>query len=175
MSNALGQKQAVVDAVKTILGSSFESGVTLVGDTLTSDQLAAVRDEVLNGVLDGTIKYNGETSDIKIVKRYLNGMIQNHFRKAKELNGGIKYTPTNSGTGRRDSTLLNLKKLLKNYDEGSDKFEQVLIAISNREVELTEERKAAALTRKQDKITASIDTSVLPAELAGVVENIANI
>jgi len=171
MSNLIGQKQAVVSEVKKILGTNFESGVTIAKKAISSDDLVIIRDNILASILAGHIKYNGDASDAQKLKRYTNGMIQNHFRKAKELNGGVKYAPTNPGTGRRDSTLLNLKRLLTKYDEGSDKFEQVLIAISDREVELTEERKAAALTRKQDKIAASIDTSVLSPELANVVES----
>lgn len=174
MSNAKGQKQAVVDAVQQVLGSNFVPGETVVKSVISADELSQVRDLLFNGIQNGTVSYNGDSSDDKALSRYVNGMIQNHFRKAKELNGGSKYTPANPGSGRRDEQLTNLKKLLKTYSEGSDEYNKVLTAISNREAELQAERKAATEAKKQQKIVDSIDTSVLPTELAGLVENATN-
>ena len=171
MSNAIGQKQAVVNAVSAALGSNFVSGETLVKSVITPDQLAQVRQTVFDGIKNGSIAYNGDTSNDKALSRYVNGMIQNHFRKAKELNGTNKYVPANPGSGRRDEQLAQLKKLLKTYPDGSEEQAKVLTAISNRENELAEERKAAAAARKQQKIIDSIDTSALPSELSAVIEN----
>lgn len=171
MSNKpTGQKQAVVDAVSSVLGSNFQPGSTVVKDVLSASELETVRNQIFDGIKNGNIQYNGETSDDKKLRRYVNGMIQNHFRKAKELNGGSKYKPANPGTGRRDPQLSNLKKLLKQYDENSPEFQKVTEAIATREAEISEEKKAAAAARKQEKLASSIDTSVLPPELANAIE-----
>ena len=172
MSNAIGQKQAVVNAVSTVLGSNFVSGETVVKSVITTDELTQVRTIIFNGIQNGTVAYNGDATDEKALSRYVNGMIQNHFRKAKELNGSNKYIPANPGTGRRDEQLSSLKKLLKTYQEGSDEYNKVLEAISSREAELAEQRKNASEAKKQQKIIDSIDTSVLPPELSSVVENV---
>lgn len=171
MGNTLGQKASVVKAVESVLGSNFISGETVVKSVITADQLSQVRDQVFNGIKAGNVSYNGDTTDEKALRRYVNGMVQNHFRKAKELNGGNKYTPSSTGTSRKDPQLSNLKKLLKTYEEDSDEYQKILDAISTREAELAEEKKAAAEERKQQKLMDSIDTSVLPDELSAVVEN----
>lgn len=173
-NNKTGQKQAVVKAVANELGTNFQPNSTVVSDVISSEQLNSVQEAVFNGILNGTVDYSGDTSDQKTLRRYVNGMVKNHFRKAKELNGGVKYTPSNPGNGRRDPQLANLKKLLKKYDEGSDKYNKVLQAISDRETELTNERKAAADERKQQKIVERIDTSTLSPELASIVEEAIN-
>ncbi len=165
MNTPISQKQAVVNAVVDILGGSFTAGQTNVKSALTTEQLSAVRETVFTGILNGDILFNKETGDHKILHRYVNGMIDNHFRKAKELNGGAKYLPTNPGKGRRDPQLSALRKLVKQYSEGTAEFVRVSSAISTREVELTEERKVTAAARKRENVLNSIDTSVLPEDL----------
>lgn len=165
MSTPVSQKNAVVNAVSGVLGGSFTSGQTVAKELLTAEQLEEVRTTVFNGILNGDIQFNGDTSDSKTLRRYVNGMIDNHFRKAKELNGGVKYTPANPGKGRRDPQLSALKQLIKKYDEGTDEFTRVMSAIQVREGELVEERKANTISRKQDALLSGIDTSVLPEDL----------
>ncbi len=174
MGNQVGQKQAVVNAVESVLGSNFTSGETSVKNVITADELTQVREQVFTGIQNGDVAYNGDVSDEQGLRRYVNGMIQNHFRKAKELNGGNKYSPSSSTGGRRDAQLTNLKKLLKTYSEGSTEHSKILDAISNREEELAEERRTAAEQRKQQKIMESIDTSALPEELSSVLEGANN-
>lgn len=171
MSNVLGQKEAVVKAVEGALGSNFKPGETIVKDVISSAELAQVRQTIFDGIKNGTIQYKGESSDDKALSRYVNGMVQNHFRKAKELNGGNQYRPANPGSGRRDEQLSNLKKLLKTYPEGSSDYQKVQDAIATRQAELAEERKANAAAKKQKRILDSIDTSALPSELSEVIEN----
>jgi hypothetical protein len=169
MGNQIGQKQAVVNAVGSILGSDFTAGETPVKDIITQDQLNKVRDDVFSNIKNGNVSYNGDTSDDKALRRYVNGMVQNHFRKAKELNGGEKYAPTGGGA-KRDAQLSELKKLLDTYSAGSEEYDKIQQAISNREAELQEERKAAAEQRKQQKIINGIDRSSLPDDLAQAIE-----
>lgn len=165
MSTPISQKTAVVNAVKEVLGSTFVPNKTQVKDALSSDQLEEIRNNVFNGIINGDIQFNKDTSDEKALRRYVNGMIDNHFRKAKELNGGNKYVPTNPGKGRRDPQLSALRKLVKNYSEGTEEFIKVTAAIETREQELAEERKLAAAAKKKEDVLSSIDTSVLPEDL----------
>ena len=163
--DAIGQKQAVLNAVKNILGNSFASGETNVKEVLTSDQLNTLRDRIYEGAIDGSIAYNKDTSDTKAVRRYVNGMIDNHLRKSKELNGGNIYKPANTGA-KRDATLKNLNRLLKNYEEGTDEYDQVSTAITNRHNEL----KTMRSTKKKDTVKSKVDTDIIPDELASIIE-----
>ncbi len=88
----LKQKDAVVQAVKTVLGSRFTESAA-AKSLLSDDDLETVRKSVLDGILAGSVEFGKETSDQKAVQRYVNGMVDNHLRKAKELNGGTKYVP----------------------------------------------------------------------------------
>ena len=165
MDTPISQKQAVVDAVSVALGGSFVTGQSNAKSLLSSDQLDEVRETVLTGIVNGDILFNKDISDNKVLRRYVNGMIDNHFRKAKELNGGVKYTPASPGKGRRDPQLSALRKLVTQYAEGTDEFVRVTGAIETRETELVEERKIAAATRKREVALSNIDTSILPADL----------
>ena len=165
MSTPVSQKTAVVNAVAGILGSSFVLGQTNAKEALSSEQLNEVRETLFNGILNGTVLFNGNTGDQKVLSRYVSGMIDNHFRKAKELNGGVKYSPSNPGKSRRDPQLSALKKLINSYSEGSEEFERVSGAIQSRESELIEERKSVTASKKRENVLSSIDTSVLPEDL----------
>lgn len=168
---SIGQKEAVVNAVQTVLGDAFVSGSTNVKSILNESQLAEIRDIVFSGIKNGTVTFNKDTSDEKALRRYVNGMIDNHFRKSKELNGGSKYSASSTGTGRgsRDAQLTALKKLAKSYAEGSAEQSKVLSAISIREQQLSEERAANAVAKKTARSMKNIDTSVLPAELQNLI------
>lgn len=167
------QKEAVVSAVAKILGKSFISGSTNVKEIITPEQLTQLRETILKGIQAGTIAYNKDASDEKAVRRYVNGMIDNHFRKAKELNGGTKYAVQTSGSGRgaRDPQLSALRKLAKNYESGSAEQQKVLTAINSRETQLAAERQAAAAARKRESTLKNIDTSVLSPELVNLLNN----
>lgn len=167
------QKAAVVAAVEEILGDSFISGSTIVKETITSDQLSQLRESILTGILSGDIAYNGDNSDAKAVSRYVNGMIDNHFRKAKELNGGMKYAVkhTSGSRGSRDPQLTALRKLAKGYTAGSAEFVRIQSAITARELQLTHERNAAKAENKRAETLSKIDVSVLPAELSSLITN----
>lgn len=172
MSTQIGQKQAVIDAVSSVLGSNFTSGNTDVRSTITSEQLDEVRDIVFNGITNGLVNYSKDLADDKAVRRYVNGMIDNHFRKATELNGGNKYVaPASSARGARDGQLSTLKKLLKTFEEGTEQHNQVLAAIENRTAFLATERASAKATRARASKASEIDMSVLPMELQNLINS----
>lgn len=161
----LKQKEAVVNAVISVLGDNFVPGTTVVKETVSKDQKSEIRGIVLKGILSGEVGFNGSLEDEKAVARYVNSMVDNHFRKAKELNGGSTYKPTNTGT-RRDPQLKELNKLLKTLPEGSDGRDQVLEHIEIRNKQLDE-------MRAQKRSAASIgeiDVDALPQHLRGLVD-----
>ena len=162
--STIGQKQAVVNAVETVLGDSFTGTVTKVKDVLTSEQLNDIRKSVLDGILNGDVAYNKPTIDTDTVRRYVNGMVDNHLRKSKELNGGKTYKPTKTGV-KRDTALLNLNRLLSTYTAGTQEHEEVKEAITARQKEL----KTVQSSKKKISKNA-VDTNIIPAELASIIE-----
>lgn len=167
------QKAAVVAGVQEILGDSFISGQTRVKEEINQTQLGELREKILSGILGGDIAYNGDRSDAKAVGRYVNGMIDNHFRKAKELNGGLKYAAQHaSGSrGSRDPQLTALRKLAKGYSTGSVEYVRIQSAITAREAQLVQERASAKAESKRAETLSKIDMAVLPAELSSLITN----
>lgn len=84
----VSQKDAVVDLVKQKLGSNYNAAEPC-RDKLSKADLEEIRQKVVDGINGGSIKYD-KNLDAKGLSRYVMGMITNHLRKAKELNGGKK-------------------------------------------------------------------------------------
>lgn len=154
------QVQAVVNAVSEVLGDDFTQGSTVVGDVITPEQKAEVREIVFNGILNGDVAFKGSLEDEALVRRYVSGMVDNHFRKSRLLNGGSVYKPSATGT-KRDPQLKELNKLLKTLTPGSEDFVKVQEHIETRTSQLAEERAAKFIANSR----AQIDTSVLPSHL----------
>ena len=95
---ATSQKQAVIDAVSLAMGSKFLPHATTVKETITPTELNDVRNSVYKGMLSGDIIYSGDLTQTEILRKYVNGMIDNHLRKAHELNGGLDYKPKKNGS-----------------------------------------------------------------------------
>lgn len=162
------QKQAVIDAVMDVMGSTFVSGQTNVKSLITQDQLTLVRQKVYDGIVAGKVAYNKDLSDTKTISRYVAGMVDNHLRKAKELNGGNQYKPSPTGTkSSKDDKLQSLTSLLKNMDVDSPEYESVLSAIEARKEQIAKEKKK----RREDTALARLDSEVLSPELAGILSS----
>ncbi len=167
--STISQKEAVLNEVKSILGSHFDPSIPAKGQ-LSIDQLSTLKFNVVAGIVSGAVSFNKDTTDEKEIARYVSGMVSNHFRKAKELNGGGSYTPQSTGRGSRDSQVSELNKLLKTFDEGSVEHSQITAAISARKLEISAEKAIQAKERKKKKELSSINTDVLPEGL----KNLAN-
>ena len=165
------QKAAVVNEVMTILGSNFDSTMPAKGQ-LTADQIKTIKSNVVDGIINDTIVFGKETTDAKEIGRYVSGMVSNHFRKAKELNGGSQYSPLSTGKGSRDSQVSELNKLLKTFVEGSDEHGQILSAIATRKTELAAEKAEASKAKKKQKEISSINADVLPEGLRGLADSL---
>lgn len=161
---SLKQVQAVINAVTDVLGDDFTPSSTNVLSVITKEQKASVREAVFAGIISGEVEYNKDTTDETAVRRYVNGMVDNHLRKSRILNGGNTYKPTGTGS-KRDPQLRELNKLLKTFEPGTDNHNKVLQHIDTRTQQIVAEKtqKQAASAR------ASIDTSILPDNLASML------
>ena len=166
---SISQKESVVNEVKSILGSNFNPSMP-AREQLSDDQLKTVKSNIVAGIVSGSVEFKKETTDEKEIARYVSGMVSNHLRKAKELNGGNTYSPQSTGRGSRDPQISELNKLLKTYTEGTDEYGQIVTAIEARKSELAAERAVAAKERKKAKEISSINMDVLPEGL----KNLAN-
>jgi len=155
----INQKTAVVEAIKDTLGTNYDPNRS-VNDQLTSGQRKLIVDRITAGIINGDILYNKDVSDESAVRRYASGMISNHIRKVKELNGGGQYSPTSTGRGTRDAKLSTLKKLLQNYDENSSEHAEIQGAITARQSEL-QTKTVKTVSEKR----TMIDISDLPDDL----------
>ena len=161
---SLKQVQAVINAVTDVLGDDFTPSSTNVLSVITKEQKASVREAVFNGIVDGEVVYNGDVSDETALRRYVNGMVDNHLRKSKVLNGGNTYKSTGGGS-KRDPKLRELNKMLKTFEPGTENYVQVQQHINARTQQLQAEKsqKQAANAR------AAVDTSILPSNLANML------
>jgi len=171
MSNPVSQKTAVVNEVKAILGLHFDASLP-VKEQLTPAQFSTIKANIVASIIAGTVAYNKDTSNVKEITRYVSGMISNHFRKAKELNGGSAYAPQSSGRGSRDSQLSELSKLLGTYTEGTEEFNQIVSAIESRKAELSAEKTEVLATKKRNKELASLNTDALPDSVKDLADNL---
>ena len=153
----VSQVNAVVSAVTEVLGDSFVAGKTVVSETITDEQKQAIKTNVVNAILSGTVSCNKDTTNEREFFRYVNGMINNHFMKSKKLNGGGTYRPTTKGTPR-DSTLKELTKYLATQAPGSSTYRDTVTAIGRRKAELSQ-------------VAGGIDTSVAPTEVSNLINN----
>jgi hypothetical protein len=167
--STVSQKQAVVNEVSSILGSSFDPN-TPAREQLTDSQLKTIKANIVSGIINGSIDFKKDTSNESEIARYVSGMVSNHLRKAKELNGGSKYEPQSTGRGSRDPQISELNKLLNTYDKGTSEYSQIVEAIEARKAVLAEQKAEAAKAKKKEKELQSINFDALPADL----QNLAN-
>lgn len=171
---ALTQKEAVVQAVMEVLGSDFSSDIS-VSDQLTKEQTTQVKETIFSQIQAGDVSFNKDVDETTL-KRYVSGMVSNHCRKAKELNGGAKYSPKTTGRGSRDPQLsamnLLLKQVTETDGEESDNYTKVFTAISARRTELADERALLAKERRKVTQAKKIDMSALPSDLHDLASNV---
>lgn len=151
------QVSAVVNAVTEVLGDSFVVGTTVVSEVITSEQKQQVRDLVKTGIVNGEVEYGKDTSNEKELDRYVNGMINNHLKRSKKLNGGSPYQPKKKGLPR-DETLRELTKFQATLQPGTEKYNEAAEAISQRRAEL-------------EQVRSGIDTTVVTPEISEMVNS----
>lgn len=109
-----GQKEAIINAIKKIL-PNFTVGVDNALILLSNIQLEQIKKEIKEGILNKTIAYSKDTTNLGEVTNYSRSCVMNHLKKAKELNGGFKMvTPAESGEPK--TTRVKLKEAPKGVD-----------------------------------------------------------
>jgi len=169
----VNQKESVVNEVKALLGNHFDATLP-VKDQLTADQITLIKGNIVSGIMGGSISYSKDIADSKGVAKYVAGMVSNHFRKAKELNGGNTYSPDSTGRGSRDPQVSELNKLLKTMTESTEEYNQVVSAIASRKTEIAAEKSVLLKQKKKQKELASLNTEVLPESLRNLATNLVN-
>lgn len=161
------QVTAVVDEVKIILGASYDVSVP-AKSIMSKGDVSSVQDAIFNGLATGLIECKLDITDVKALKTYANGLVTNHLRKCKLLNGNASYKASGAGP-KRDERLRELNKVLSsgNYVEGSEQYIAIEEAIITRKSELSAARTAKTSVTK----AADIDVSVLPPGLQDLVNN----
>lgn len=148
------QNDAVVQAVMNITGHEAYSETPCA---LTSEQKAQVRAILFEGFKAQKIVLSPEKSaeGEQAIWEYIPGLISNHMKKDKRLNGNVKFEAKNPGSraGAGDAQLKSLRALFSTLKTDSDKAE-VQGYIDARQAELN-----------ATKVTATVDFSALPADL----------
>lgn len=94
----INQANAVVIATTKILGVRFIAGVD-VRTYATPEDKKSVVIEVIGMFIRGETGFTDKASnaekmgDTKKLQEYVVGLVNNHWRKHKKLNGGQKYEP----------------------------------------------------------------------------------
>jgi hypothetical protein len=127
------QNEAVVIAVRTV----FTEGVVPETKTWTQSQKDEIHSLVFRMFKSGECtKNSGGQTDADLLK-YIPGLVNNHVRKDKRLNGGVEYTPKNPGSrsGSGDESIRAMKMLLSVTTE-TDARAQIQAAIDERLAQL---------------------------------------
>lgn len=91
------QKAAVVEEVLLAI-PSFNLGVDNAKQMLTKAQLENIKANIMNGIINGTIDYSKDRNNHDEVRSYARSMVDNHLKKAKDLNGGNVYKSSTTTT-----------------------------------------------------------------------------
>lgn len=152
------QKDIVFSIVIGIIGKSYKEGTKVV---MTKEQKAKAVTmlEEAHAKGDMTIENKQES-----IHSYCVGLLNNHLRKDKRLNGGEVYKPANPGsrTGIANPAIKATRQLANSLPEGSAEKAQV-VAELDKMIATDKAQRAAS------KATASIDVDSLPENLKGFV------
>ncbi len=154
------QVQAVIQITKSILGSRFLVGQPILNYITDSD-----KEEILNRVIVGLknheihIKHSKQAklNSDKDVRKYAIGMINNWFKKAKELNGNSEYKPSNPGIrkGSADPMVREMRRLKKQLETAGE-YESAEI------VQKQIDEKLADIEARRVAVSKQVDVSKLP-------------
>lgn len=116
----ISQKQAVTTAALAVKPDYELGGEVILGDILTSDDKARMKEIIVEGFLGGKVEMSTEGkekyfSNAAELGKYTVGLINNWIRKNPEFNAGGSYEPKNPGSrkGTGDETVKALRALLK--------------------------------------------------------------
>lgn len=105
----IGQKEAVVQQVIAQI-PTFQKYIDNAILVLSAAQLEAVKSAVMSGILNGSIEYSKDITNVSEVRSYARSMVMNHLKKAKELNGGHSYVSNTPSTSSSVSRTVRVKE-----------------------------------------------------------------
>ena len=163
------QKTAVCDALLSVYkdrtGLDYKlNGETPLSKLLTKEDKEKVKSLIFIGFQEDTISMTDEAkannNTTALMKKYVDGVVNNWIRKEKSFNGGEIYKAKNPGSraGSGDETVKNLKILLEKV-KGTANEADVLKAIETRIAEI-----------KPAKAAATINIDALPESLRHLVK-----
>lgn len=157
----LAQKQAVYNAVQSVLSEADKQHEDFTKLELTKDEREQVISIVVTGFENNEIELKSEQENIK---SYTGGLVSNWLRKDKRFNGNVKYQPANPGsrTGQSDPQVKNMRLLLSTLPEGSEAHEALTARISTRVAEIKAEK---AKTKVKE-----IDFSAIPEDIKAMLD-----
>lgn len=158
----VSQKQAVTNAVLTVIPDYELGGETILADVLTSSNKESIKQILVNGFQEGKVEMSAEGqakyfNNPTELGKYVVGLINNWVRKNPEFNNGIGYVSQNPGSrkGSGDAQLKALRALLK-VTTDTEARSTIEAAIKSRLDEL--------------KPKVEIDFSALPEHIRGLVK-----
>lgn len=115
------QNEAVFMAVRAVFGKDVE----IIPETgkWSEKQKEGVYGMMMGMFKDGAWSKNSGGTDDAAVLKYIPGLVNNHVRKDKRLNGGIEYEVKRPGsrTGSGDETIKAMRTLLSVTSDPSAK------------------------------------------------------
>jgi hypothetical protein len=138
------------DFVVQALSNASDQGIA--GDA----RIEFAVEQVTQGLLAKECDHSTGFADEKEARKYASAVVRNYLRRAKELNGGVEYKPTNP-RGPRDSSKVRELKLaltaLKAHGASGDQISIVESAITTQE-ELDKAEKSKKPTMSADEALA---------------------
>jgi hypothetical protein len=155
----VSQKQAVTNAVLTVIPDYELGGETRLSEVLTDAGKKEVRSILFGGFMTGQIEMSEEGKakyfgDAKELNKYISGLLNNWMRKNVDFNNGSKNEVKNPGSrsGTGDEQIKALKSLLK-VTADNDVKKEIQEAITER---LAEIKPALAVTINVDALPAHL-------------------
>lgn len=138
------QNDAVFQAVCTVLETDEFNGVVELSKEERDTVISMVTEGILSGKVDFSAEARSKYDTPQRVKMYTTGMVSNHLRKDKRLNGGSKYEIKNPGSraGSTDDQLKALKALRSTISD-SEQLSQIDEAIATRQAEIAASKQKA--------------------------------
>lgn len=160
-NNMMKQKDAVVSTVLSVLTERnveyVLGGEIPITDVLTKQDITEVKACVLSMFVNEECGFKDEVTKAKhfetdaTLRKYVNGLCDNHIRKTKEFHCGNTYKAKNPGSraGNSDPQIKALKALLTQTTE-SDQIAQINEAIAERQTAIAVEKAKSVVINVND-------------------------
>ena len=161
------QKQAVTNAVLSVVPNYELGGETILMDVLTDNHKSEIKSILFEGFRAGEINLSEEAQakflhDDKELTKYISGLMNNWFRKNKEFNNGNAYQPdpakVGTRSGAKDPQIKALRALKKKA------------GLTAQQVNDIDEAIKARLAEIKPETVVEINVDDLPAEFRNLVD-----